>query len=83
MGVSNKGTSGESVVVSTGPLAMGAYYVVTVRVVMTEGPLARGAYEVLGSVVAAAVGYFLLRSGVRFSGAAGEEIWLVGVYGSP
>ena len=50
---------------------------------MATRPLARGEDAVVESVVAAAVGSFALRSGVRCSGAAGVEIWLAGVVEIP
>ena len=49
---------------------MGANARVTVRVVMAAGLLVRGANAMLGSEIAAAVGYSVLRLGARCSGAA-------------
>ena len=53
------------------------------KIIMATRPLARGEDAVVESVVAAAVGSFALRSGVRCSGAAGVEIWLAGVVEIP
>ena len=78
-GVSNKGASVARVIISVGMLVMGADALVTVRVVIAERPLTRGADVVAGTEVAVAAGYSNLRSGVRSSGASGEESGLVGV----
>ena len=68
---------------ATVSLTKRVHAVVNVRVVMAAGPLVRGADVVVGASVAVAVEYFYLRSGVKCSGDAGEERWLVGVTGSP
>ena len=47
--------------------------------VIKTGLLARGTYEVLGEAVAKAVGYIVLRSGVRCSNDDVGWIYLVGV----
>ena len=80
--VTNKCASVARVVMTTGPLAMGANAVVTVRLVMTAGPLARGADVVVEAEVVSSVDYFTLRSGVRCYRDSGEKIWMVGVVGS-
>ena len=69
-GVSNKRCF-RGAVMERGPLAMGPYDVVTLRVVMASGMLARGADAVVWAAVVVAMGYFPLRTGVRCSGANG------------
>ena len=77
--VSGKGDSEDRVDMVTGLLVMGSCEVVTVRVVMAAGTIERGAYVVVGAAVEEAEGSSSLRSGVRCSGASGEESGLVGV----
>ena len=47
--------------------------------VISKGPLVRGVYVVVGAEVAAEVGYFPLRSGMRWYGDDRVDIWMVGV----
>ena len=56
---------------ATGPLAMVAEDVVSVRVFIDVVPLARSADVMLEATVDSAVGYFSLRSGGRCSGSIG------------
>ena len=79
LGVSDKGESGARVVMSSRNIAMGTDTVVSVRVVMAAGSLTRGADAVVGAAVVSSAGSYDLRSGVICCGAAGEEIWMVGV----
>ena len=69
-GVSDKGASGERVVMEEGPITMGVYILLTVRVVIAIEPIARGVELVLGSAVESVPGYYELRLALRCSGAA-------------
>ena len=53
-----------------GPITMGVYSLLTMRVVTAAGPLARRMELMVGSVVAAVPGYYELRLAVRCSGTA-------------
>ena len=77
--VSDKDDSGSRVVMSVGPIEIGAGVVVTLRVDMSAGILTKGADVVVGAEVETAAGSSYLGSGFICYWAYGEEILLVGV----